>query len=296
MHLLILVVILTGPVNMLEFQPNRPPTPPGPSAAPHFGGYVTFASFVKRISGLNHVNEVYDYLSSGENTTRVLSACEQVKMAADDDGTLVYIKPCQILVVGEDVMLNATEYQGRGRPVKCHLWNINCVRVRTEDAANYARMLEEKEREARYQRQREEQSQPQRAREEVQERRRNEEEAEGPVEVETVIKVNARKRGNRMLVGDEVVMSSKRTKSHERNSNSKYDMSNMKIQLLKERVFLKDKATQVELCCTGRLPTDDDDEHDGDDNRSHGSRRSRHRNEDDDYEDDEDNLNYERND
>lgn len=108
-------------------------------------------------------------------------------MAADDEGTLVYIKPCQILVVGEDVMLNATEYQGRGRPVKCHLWNINCVRVRTEDAANYARMLEEKEREARYERQRVAQNQQQRACQDVQERpRNNDEEAEGPNEVETV--------------------------------------------------------------------------------------------------------------
>ncbi|KAH7714499.1 hypothetical protein AAVH_18156 [Aphelenchoides avenae] len=236
-------------------QPNRPPTPQGPSAAPHnFGGYVTFASFVKRVAGLNHVNEVYDYLASGENTARVLSACEQVKMAADDDGTLVYIKPCQILVVGEDVMLNATEYQGRGRPVKCHLWNINCVRVRTEDASNYVRALEEKERDARYQRQREAQNQQQRARHDEERQPRNEEEAEGPVEVETVIK------------------------------------------LLKERVFLKDKATQVEICCSGRLEDDDDDrpDQDGDDNRSHSSRRSRHRNDDEEFDDD--NLNYERND
>lgn len=100
-----------------------------------------------------------------------------------------------------------------------------------------------------------------------------------------------------MLVGDEVVMSSKRTKPDRSDSKSEFDMSNRKVQLLKERVFLKDKATQVELCCSARLDDDDDDhDQDGDDNRSRSSRRSRHRNDDDDEEYEDDNLNYERND
>ncbi|KAH7706441.1 hypothetical protein AAVH_26332, partial [Aphelenchoides avenae] len=85
-----------------------------------------------------------------------------------------------------------------------------------------------------------------------------------------VSKVNARKRGNRMLEDDEVIMKSKRKHPD-------------------ECIFLEVKATQGESL----RDDDDDDRTEVDDNRSQGSRRSRYR-DDDGY--DEDNLNYERSD